>query len=252
MKIVMTLVPDGKKMIHAPGEPLFLEAKLTGQPAAALELVTKEVIRCSELAGGVLEELARTVRKEEKELLVHVLENVENVQTLSKHITDYLSDLFAAGVMTEEQTSQTAGMMYVLSDVERIGSLCGDVAGALIERLGKKKKYSKEALSDLESSLMLLGDMYADVLEMMVTGNDARSANILKKKEKIMDLDIEMRKAHMNRVGKGKCAANLTVPFGQILHDVDRMGNCCVNIADAVTGQTKLRYFMNVQREQAS
>ena len=181
-----------------------------------------------------------------------MLENVENVQTLSKHITDYLSDLFAAGVMTEEQTSQTAGMMYVLSDVERLGSLCGDIAEALMERLGKKKRYSKEALKDLESSLILMGDMYADVLEMMVTGNEDGSAEIQKKKEKVMDLDIEMRKAHMNRVGKGKCVANLTVPFGQILHDIDRMGNCCVNIAEAVTGQTKLRNFMNVQQEQAS
>ena len=252
VKIVMALVPDGRKMVHAPGEPLFLDEKLTAQPAAALELVTKEVIRCSELAGGVLEELAKTVRKEEKDLLQHVLENVENVQTLSKHITDYLSDLFAAGVMTEEQTSQTAGMMYVLSDVERLGSLCGDIAEALTERLGKKKRYSKEALKDLESSLILMGDMYADVLEMMVTGNEDGSAEIQKKKEKVMDLDIEMRKAHMNRVGKGKCVANLTVPFGQILHDIDRMGNCCVNIADAVTGQTKLRNFMNVQQEQAS
>ena len=94
--------------------------------------------------------------------------------------------------------------------------------------------------------------MYSDTLEVIEGGNRDNAIAILKQKERIMDLDIEMRKAHMNRVGKGKCVANLTVPFGQILHDIDRMGNCCVNIADAVTGQTKLRNFMNVQQEQAS
>ena len=93
---------------------------------------------------------------------------------------------------------------------------------------------------------------YADILEMMVAGSETKATDILQKKEKIMDLGIKMRKEHMNRVGKGKCAANLTVPFGQILHDVDRIGNCCVNIADAVMGQTKLRYFMNVQNERVS
>ena len=50
----------------------------------------------------------------------------------------------------------------------------------------------------------------------------------------------------MTRVGKGKCAANLTAPFNQILHSIDRMSNNCMNIADAALGQVDLNYFINV------
>ena len=52
-----------------------------------------------------------------------------------------------------------------------------------------------------------------------------------------------MRKGHMKRVAKGKCEANLTASFNSILHIIDRMGNNCVNIAEAVSGSVDFGYF---------
>ena len=66
---------------------------------------------------------------------------------------------------------------------------------------------------------------------------------IFKKKILIRDLDISMRKVHMSRVSKGKCAANLTVPYNKLLHIIDRMGNNCVNIADTALKKVNLQYF---------
>lgn len=48
----------------------------------------------------------------------------------------------------------------------------------------------------------------------------------------------------MDRVGKGKCSAKLTAPFSKILQSINRMGNSCVNIADAVMEQVDLDYFI--------
>ena len=46
VKIVMKLVPDQKgKMQLIPSAPKYLDDKLVGQPAAALQLVAKEVVR---------------------------------------------------------------------------------------------------------------------------------------------------------------------------------------------------------------
>ena len=52
-----------------------------------------------------------------------------------------------------------------------------------------------------------------------------------------------MRKGHMKRVAKGKCQASLTASFNNILHIIDRMGNNCVNIAEAVSGSIDFEYF---------
>lgn len=248
--IVMKIVPDGKRNIEDPMEPKYLDGNLIGQPSAALQLVAKEVLHCSNVVREMLDETANVVRREDKQQLQQIYAKEEAATSLNEKITEYLADLFSAGVLTEEQATQTAGLMYVLSDVDRIGSLCGDVARSVQDKLDKKYKYSKEAMKELEKSLNLIEEMYAGALQVMETGNKDDVKKILKKKGKILDLDINMRKAHMERVGKGKCAANLTAPYNKILHAIDRMGNSCVNIADAALEKLNLQYFIAVDQEQ--
>ena len=85
--------------------------------------------------------------------------------------------------------------------------------------------------------------MYGAALQVLTTGDEESARKIRKKKEKVLDLDIEMRKGHMDRVSKGKCATEMTGPLNNILHAIDRMGNCCVNIADAALDKVDLNYF---------
>lgn len=78
-----------------------------------------------------------------------------------------------------------------------------------------------------------------------ITGDKSvQTEKLIKRKDKIMDLDLKMRKAHVQRVNKGKCKASLTTPFTNILHLIDRMGNSCVNLADVASNEISLKYFM--------
>lgn len=244
VKIVMHLIPDGKVIVQDPVEPRFLDVKLINQPTVALQLTAREVLRCSEIVGDTLQELGKIVRKDKIEQLESVYKKAEIARNLDARITEYLSDLFAAGVLTEEQVSQTAGIMYVLSDVDRIGQLCVDVADSVKEKVEKKYRYSKDAMKDLEKSIEQIESMYREAIQVMLTGNVENAKKIIKKREKVLMLDINMRKAHMDRVAKGKCSAKLTAPFSKLLQSINRMGNSCVNIADAVMEQVDLDYFI--------
>ena len=243
VKIVMRIIPDGRKEQYSLSEPLYLDEKLLGQPTAALQLVAKEVLHCSEIVRDMIRQTREALKNEEKKEIEDVHCKLDAVKSLHARITQYLTDLFASGSLNEEQASQSAGIMYVLSDVDRMGILCGEVAGGIKEKMEKKYKYSKEAMKDLGKSLELIETMYSEVLEAIVSGKLEHAKELVKKREKIMELDISMRKAHMSRVSKGKCDASLTAPFNSILYSIDRMGNSCVNIADTVQGQLELNSF---------
>ena len=243
VKIVMRIIPDGRKEQYSLSEPLYLDEKLIGQPTAALQLVAKEVLHCSEIVRDMIRQTREALKNEEKKEIEDVHCKLDAVKSLHARITQYLTDLFASGSLNEEQASQSAGIMYVLSDVDRMGILCGEVAGGIKEKMEKKYKYSKEAMKDLGKSLELIETMYSEVLEAIVSGKLEHAKELVKKREKVMELDISMRKAHMSRVNKGKCDASLTAPFNSILYSIDRMGNSCVNIADTVQGQLELNSF---------
>ena len=105
-------------------------------------------------------------------------------------------------------------------------------------------------MDNLENGLDLSAEMYFGALQVMKTNDSVNTEEILKKKGQILDLDIDMRKGHMKRVATGTCAAKLTAAFGSILHSIDRMGNSCVNIAEAVSGPVVFDYFTGIRVEQ--
>lgn len=244
VRIVMTLIPDGKKEKMDPAVPVFLDTKILGQPAAALQLVAKESIRCGKMVSNMMKSLIIAVKEENTDAIREVTETGESVSRLYNEITDYLAELFSSGFLTEAQATQTAGLMYVMSDVDRIGRLSVEIAGEIQEKIDKKYKYSADAMKDLQKSLELIKEMYDESLRILVSGDTENARKLVKKKEKTLDLALKMRKEHMQRVNKGKCKASLTAPFTRILHGIDRMGNNCVNIADAALNEMSFRYFL--------
>lgn len=243
VKLVIRLIPDKKEGEGDPAEPVYLDDRLMAQPAAALQLAAREILHLAFLVREQLHLTTGMVRRKEEGQPAAGIEQREKLKGLGDKITEYLSGLFSAGVLTEEQAAQTAGVMYLLGDVERMGELCADVTLAIEDRNRRKTKYSKEAMKDLEKSLKVIEDMYGAALQVLTKGDEESARKIRKKKEKVLDLDIEMRKGHMDRVSKGECATEMTGPLNDILHAIDRMGNCCVNIADAALDKVDLNYF---------
>ena len=246
VKIVMTLIPDGKAVDMDPAKPVFLDEKIIGQPAAALQLVAKEILHVSDMVKVVVKDTISIVKTEDISMLEELEEKGKQIKTLTGYITEYLAALFSAGTMTEQQASQTASLMYVLSDVERMGTLSVEVAECVREKAENGYKYTQEAMEELEKSLKTLNKMFEDSIKAIQGDESVPIEKLIKRKDKIMDLDLKMRKAHVQRVNKGKCKASLTTPFTNILHLIDRMGNSCVNLADVATNAISLNEFISI------
>ena len=244
VKIVMTLIPDGKKGVEDPGSPIYLDENIISQPAAALQLVAKEVFRMSGQVRGILDETIALVKNEEVKSIDSIREKGEQIDRLGKCITEYLASLFSSGSLTEQQAAQTASLMCVLSDVERMGTLSVEMAECMLEKSDRKYKYTQEAMDELQKSLKVLNKMFCDSLKALQGDPKIEPGKMMKRKDKLLDLDIKMRKAHIERVNKGKCKASLTAPFTNILHLIDRMGNSCINLADVAESGTSMKYFM--------
>lgn len=246
VKIVMTLIPDGKAVAVDPAKPLYLDEKMTNQPTAALQLVAKEILHISDIVKDAVSNTIELVKTEDISQLEGLLEKGKNIKSLTDKTTEYLALLFSSGTMTEQQAAQTASLMYILSDVERMGSLSVEIAKCIREKEQNKYKYTSEAMDELQKSLRTLEKMFIDSMKALQGDKSVRIDKMVKRKDKIMDLDIKMRKAHLQRVNKGKCKASLTAPFTNILHLIDRMGNSCLNLADVATNEISLSYFMTV------
>lgn len=244
VKIVTKLVPDMTKVQALPETPVYLDFKMVGQPAAALEMVAREILRCGTMAGHVIGRLEQAVKKQDLKVIGKVQEEGLIVRKLYDKIIEFLASLFSSGVLTEEQATQTAGMMYVLGDMERTDALSMEAADALQSIVAKNHKLSEEAVKDLKGSLETIEDMYDTAMQAIRSIDGEGAGKVIRRKDKILELTIRLRKNHMKRVKKGSCNMNVTRDFMQILHSIDRIGNSCANIAEATTTGVSFESFL--------
>lgn len=233
VKIVVKILPYKEKNSKQKEVPIFLDPRLISQPAAVMEMVAREILRCSGMVEQMIHRLNHAIERQDLRRVDSILRKAVVVRKLYDNIVSYLSSLFSSGSMTEEQATQTAGMMYILSDIERTDALCTEATESLQSILEKKHKLSPEAVEDLCRGLQIIEDMYQNVLEVIRTGNGEDARKIVHKKDNVLDLTLKLRKNHMKRVKQGACDAEMTSDFTRILHSFDRIGNSCANIADA-------------------
>ena len=254
VKIVMRLIPDGEvKEVNAV-QPKFLDNKLISQPTVALQLAVRELMNCGEQVGVMLKKAAEKIDSGDGASVEEFVKSREVTTELTGKITDYLAEMAAAGVMTEQQAARAAELQYVLIDIDRISELTKNVAVSMqTEKLVKKDKksakeervqFSQEASKDIQKSMELVSEMYNMVMKMVNNEEANEAENLVKMKEKIRKMDGDIRKGHIKRVHKGKCKVGLTAAFNEILHNVERIGNSCVNLADAAEDGVRFSTFL--------
>ena len=233
VKIVMWLVPDKKneeqKLLSM---PKYLDTKLIAQPTAALLLVAREIMNCSDIVAQMLDKIRTRGGKNEAEVDAFVQEHAKSLQALNTSINDYLASMYSEGVLNEEQAAQSAGMLYILCDIDRIGQLALDITVNLQVQNKGKHKYSKEAVKELKKAIDQICTIYREPIQRISGDDDITIQDVQSQKESIMNLDEKIRKNHISRVGKGKCDSKLTAPFNEVLHNIERIGNSCVNLVE--------------------
>lgn len=245
VKIVMKLVPEKGDEVRTGDEPRYLDNKMITKLAAALQLVAKEVMYCAKLVDQMLEKMQEGKLTKNAEEDIQAIDRDANLlQKLYTSINDYFSSMYSGGVLTEEQASQSAGMQYILCDIERIGQLTREIMQTVAKQQNNEKhRYSKEALKELKKAMEQIRAIYDTCMKAISGDLKVDEKELQKQKKDIMELDETIRKNHIVRVGKGKCDSKLTIPFNDVLHNIDRIGNSCVNLVEVAQENVTMQAF---------
>ena len=169
VKIVVKILPYKEKNSKQKEVPVFPDPHPDPHVvrALAMEMVAREILRCSGMVEQMIHRLNHAIERQDLRRVDSILRQAVVIRKLYDNIVSYLSSLFSSGSMTEEQATQTAGMMYILSDIERTDALCTEATESLQSILEKKHKLSPEAVEDLCRGLQIIEDMYQNVLEVI-------------------------------------------------------------------------------------
>lgn len=230
VKLVTFVVQGEDRLPQAKAQPQYLDKKVLSQPLPAMYLISQEIDRCAEYASSMLscarEELSGQVLPDSFDELFHA------VKGLQDQIVQYISCLFARGVLTEAQSEQTAGLLFVINNVDRIADRCGEITGCVRQLHSAGKNLSQDASDELNEYFTISQDMFDTAVSSIRTGDPEKAQTVIMRKGKLHKTQKKFNKAHLARVKKKKCDAALTQDYVGVLYGLDRILDNCVGIAE--------------------
>lgn len=234
VKVVTKMVP-GKELERMPSDPIFLDHNVLDRPFAAIHLAAKEIIRLAEMTFTMIRDAQKAFVGGDREAADKVKQTEENVNTLHEHIVNYLAGMFTADTITEEQSAMVSGLLHVASDIEHIGDHCKNISEFADEKIKNSYDFSEEAYGEICGCFDLAKKMTAKCIEAMEEGSPEIAGDVRIMEKEMNRTENELRLHHMKRISDGKCSPEFTVIYTDVVHNIEKIGDYCNNIAEAVS-----------------
>lgn len=235
VKIAMFIVRDDKKAVVSDDKTKsFLDRNVIGQPVAAMYLVSQEIRRAGRLVAEMIGNMKTIVLNNDSKSLTNLEEDGKLVDQIDEDTVSYISSMFSTGSLTEEQSSTTAGLMYVLNDIARVSKRCEDITPVLRAKLEGKYKFSKDAVEELARGIDAVEVMYQTTISALDNGDSKLAKKVLDYRKELRSMEKRFNKNHLKRLRKKNCKPEFTYPFSNVLHNLERIGDSCSGIVEEV------------------
>ena len=233
VKIVKAIIRGEDKNLKPAYETKFLDNKMLDKPVAAMYLISQEMERLVGFADKTLCQLKfildsnRSVENYEK-----FKENLAITDQLQAKITDYISKLLSSGNLTEQQSEETASLLFVTNNIQRIAERCKDIDATCSNIVAQNNVLSPTANQEMIKCISITQSLLERSIEAIKTGKNDIAGDIFKDKDKMRRSERKCNKAHLKRVKLGECNASMTPHFSDILYNLSRIADNCISIAE--------------------
>lgn len=235
VKAVTKIVP-GRETDRLPSEPVYLDYNVLEQPFAAIHLATKELTRLGCMVMSMIEVSRESFIENDSTKVKELMEKENDVNNLQEKIVNYLAHMFSTETITEDQASKVSGLMHVAADIEHIGDHCKNIAEFAEEKIKNSYEFSQEAYGEIKDCFQLAEKMMQESITALEHGSTESAFRVQSLETEMNTKEHELRLHHMTRLNSKKCSPEFTVIYTDVVHNIEKMGDYCNNIADAVIG----------------
>ena len=215
---------------------MFISDKVSPNTAMALELAAKELSRMADFTRVMLKEAVDSFLEYDAAKINKVNEIEEIVDLQQNSIIRYLSRLLSSHSLTTAESVRVTRLMKATSDIERVGDYCVNITDSAKVKKEKKLPFSDLALKEIRESFALLTNMLDSCIEALKTDDSVLAAKALSYEDKVDALEKNLRKSHLERLHAGLCDPEAAITYIELIHHMERIGDHCNNVAEAVLG----------------
>lgn len=238
-KMVTKILP-GKDLERLPGEPVFLDMKIVDRPIFAIHLASKELLRLASFTHNMLIKSKKAFIGGDNNAAKEVMEIEDSVNMLEDKIAAYLASILAAEGTTDRQADNVAGLLHAAGDIEHIGDNCKNIVELFQEKQNNKFVFSDEAYAEIYECFDHANQMLTTTMNAFENRDLMLANRVLQQEDEMNLLEVRLRKKHMQRLNDKTCSPTFTVIYTDVIHNIERIGDSCRNIAETILDDVRL------------
>ena len=210
-----------------------LDKRIFESPAFALETAASEVIHMGELTLSNLERTLDALEKRDDREIEQVYEVEKTIDRMEKMLTDYLIKVDNLS-LNEHQKLIVANLFYSVSDIERVGDHCENMAELAQSMVKDGTSFTDTALEDLKTMSGVVVESFRSAIEARRSGNMDAVRRVSQLEDEADSLEEELREKHIERLSSGKCSTSVGIIFLDLLTNLERVSDHAYNLAGYV------------------
>lgn len=222
-KIVPDKTGDDEKLL------VKLDERLLQTPSFALVRVNREIEKMAQLALQSIEYTKSALQ--EKKNIEEIYANEEKINEYEKELSSFIS-LMDLSTLTEKEQLQVKHALLAVSDVERIGDHCRNIAD--MAKTLEDGSFSQSAIDDIE---MISNQCYKTLkwaINVRQKLDVSMIANVEKHESKVDKMQYQMREGHIQRLIDKKCSVGAGIIFLDSISNFERISDHAENLAKYV------------------
>lgn len=210
-----------------------LDIRLLESAVTAINVVRDEIKHLGNVVEKNLARVATIIESDDLSKANKIIKKERTINSMTIAITEYLVEISKLS-LTNQQRLYIDDLLYTVSDIERVGDHCENIAEIIIDKADNKIEFSDDAKYELEKIVELAVTSYKYALKAR-NEDDTEFANMsIKAEQKIDILEEVYKKSHLERMALNNCDAKTGVYFTDIIGNLERISDHSSNISGYV------------------
>ncbi len=212
--------------------PTFLDERMLSSASLAISLLDKELVRLSDTAMEAFRTGYRSFAKKDRDLVAPTQELIDQANTISQTMTDYLIRLSAQSKLADERS--ISDLHSNLGDIMRIAEIADNLTKYAQRSIDKGLDFSETVRRDLDGMVGRVEDLYALTKRAVLDKDVSLLPQIDRVEDDIDALRRRLIDSHIQRLDRGECRPGSSGVFINLVSNLERLGDHLTYIAHTI------------------
>ena len=208
----------------------LLDERITNIPSIALNNSLNVILKMGELSERNLNRAIKLIDKFDEEKLEHIGQREDAIDKMDIKVANYLVEIGNLE-LTDSENKSVSALLKIEGDYEKIGDYAFKIAKSIELMKENELKFSNIADKEIKIMYNIVEDVIVRTHDIL-TDRKVSTICEIEALRQIADRYKENYKSeHIERLKEGNCTVENGIAFIELLADMDKIINHCVNIA---------------------